>query len=207
MFSSAKFRWRFSKITNYYVSPNYLHLRKRFPCKISMTISDNRFAEVLSIVVWPRYNMPSVNSLFPRSNISVRTCDNVIFYGQNWKKEFHMAVVSYSAMTKEEQSVSLRVERLQFIVSAHYIINLFWILILSKLLTHFIMYLYKLFDGCSLDINECKNATSPCEKKCENMPGSYTCSCPWDMYGDGRINGSGCKSIWRLLYLVLGNAL
>nr|XP_010927441.1 wall-associated receptor kinase 2-like [Elaeis guineensis] len=56
--------------------------------------------------------------------------------------------------------------------------------------------------GCR-DIDECKIG-SPCVSACKNTPGNYTCSCPWDKYGDGRKNGSGCKSIWKIVYLALG---
>ncbi|XP_026662445.1 putative wall-associated receptor kinase-like 16 [Phoenix dactylifera] len=59
-------------------------------------------------------------------------------------------------------------------------------------------------DGCQ-DIDECMNKTS-CVSRCKNTPGNYTCSCPWDKYGDGRKDGSGCKSIWKLVYLALGGA-
>ncbi|XP_038971943.1 putative wall-associated receptor kinase-like 16 isoform X2 [Phoenix dactylifera] len=58
-------------------------------------------------------------------------------------------------------------------------------------------------DGCQ-DIDEC--ASSPCVERCENFPpGNYTCRCPWHMYGDGKKNGSGCKSISKLLHWVLGS--
>ncbi|KAG1363298.1 wall-associated receptor kinase 2-like [Cocos nucifera] len=55
-------------------------------------------------------------------------------------------------------------------------------------------------DGC-LDVDEC--ASSPCVEKCQNTPGNYSCYCPWHMYGDGKKNGSGCKSISKLLHWVL----
>ncbi|XP_042442576.1 wall-associated receptor kinase 2-like [Zingiber officinale] len=61
-------------------------------------------------------------------------------------------------------------------------------------------------NGCS-DINECSPDTSPCVKRCHNREGSYSCSCPWYMYGDGRRDGSGCRSILRILYLSLGVGL
>ncbi|KAG6473243.1 hypothetical protein ZIOFF_067156 [Zingiber officinale] len=61
-------------------------------------------------------------------------------------------------------------------------------------------------NGCS-DINECSAVPSPCVKRCHNREGSYSCSCPWYMYGDGQRDGSGCKSILRLLYLSLGVGL
>ncbi|XP_074581452.1 wall-associated receptor kinase 2-like [Curcuma longa] len=61
-------------------------------------------------------------------------------------------------------------------------------------------------NGCS-DINECSADISPCVKRCHNREGSYSCSCPWYMYGDGRRDGSGCRSILRILYLSLGVGL
>ncbi|KAG6471483.1 wall-associated receptor kinase 2-like [Zingiber officinale] len=61
-------------------------------------------------------------------------------------------------------------------------------------------------NGCS-DIDECSADTSPCAKRCHNREGSYSCSCPWYMYGDGRIDGSGCTSILRILYVSLGVGL
>ncbi|KAG6471489.1 putative wall-associated receptor kinase-like 16 [Zingiber officinale] len=61
-------------------------------------------------------------------------------------------------------------------------------------------------NGCS-DINECSPDTSPCVKRCHNREGSYSCSCPWYMYGDGQRDGSGCRSILRILYLSLGVGL
>ncbi|XP_043700141.1 wall-associated receptor kinase 2-like [Telopea speciosissima] len=48
--------------------------------------------------------------------------------------------------------------------------------------------------GCQ-DINECAYPNNnPCiySYLCTNLPGSYSCSCPNDYQGDGRINGSGC---------------
>ncbi|XP_074578460.1 wall-associated receptor kinase 2-like [Curcuma longa] len=61
-------------------------------------------------------------------------------------------------------------------------------------------------NGC-LDINECSADPSPCVKRCHNREGSYSCSCSWYMYGDGRRHGSGCRSILRILYLCLGVGL
>ncbi|XP_043700134.1 wall-associated receptor kinase 2-like [Telopea speciosissima] len=48
--------------------------------------------------------------------------------------------------------------------------------------------------GCQ-DINECAYPNNnPCiySYSCTNLPGNYSCSCPNDYQGDGRINGSGC---------------
>ncbi|KAK4265711.1 hypothetical protein QN277_026728 [Acacia crassicarpa] len=46
--------------------------------------------------------------------------------------------------------------------------------------------------GCK-DINEC-DGDNHCSRKCHNVNGNYTCSCPWGYRGDGYTNGSGCKS-------------
>ncbi|KAK4264687.1 hypothetical protein QN277_025829 [Acacia crassicarpa] len=46
--------------------------------------------------------------------------------------------------------------------------------------------------GCK-DINEC-DGDNRCSRKCHNVNGNYTCSCPWGYFGDGYTNGSGCKS-------------
>lgn len=56
--------------------------------------------------------------------------------------------------------------------------------------------------GCQ-DIDECA-AAHPCTRICTNKPGSYHCSCPWGTYGDGKVDGSGCKSMKPLLYVILG---
>ncbi|XVF71375.1 hypothetical protein PTKIN_Ptkin12aG0032500 [Pterospermum kingtungense] len=50
-----------------------------------------------------------------------------------------------------------------------------------------------LSNGCQ-DINECEQIISPCVAvgHCENSLGNYTCSCPEDYEGDGRIQGTGC---------------
>ncbi|THG15008.1 hypothetical protein TEA_019386 [Camellia sinensis var. sinensis] len=44
------------------------------------------------------------------------------------------------------------------------------------------------------DINECI-ISSPCNMTCQNLPGTYNCSCPEGYEGDGRKNGSGCSLI------------
>ncbi|KAL6843848.1 hypothetical protein ACP4OV_026419 [Aristida adscensionis] len=49
-------------------------------------------------------------------------------------------------------------------------------------------------DGCQ-DINECREPNSNnCifQQFCNNIPGSYTCSCPEDKIGDGYRTGTGC---------------
>ncbi|KAI9123215.1 hypothetical protein K1719_006104 [Acacia pycnantha] len=46
-------------------------------------------------------------------------------------------------------------------------------------------------NGCK-DINEC-DEDNHCSRKCHNVDGNYTCSCPWGYRGDGYTNGSGCK--------------
>ncbi|KAI9123116.1 hypothetical protein K1719_006005 [Acacia pycnantha] len=45
--------------------------------------------------------------------------------------------------------------------------------------------------GCK-DINECEEENR-CSIRCHNVPGNYTCSCPWGYEGDGYKDGSGCK--------------
>ncbi|OMO60627.1 hypothetical protein COLO4_33789 [Corchorus olitorius] len=54
-------------------------------------------------------------------------------------------------------------------------------------------------EGC-LDINECKNILSHCNKNadCNNLPGSFECICRSGYEGDGRLNGTGCSSIRKL---------
>ncbi|KAI3973686.1 hypothetical protein MKX01_031106 [Papaver californicum] len=48
--------------------------------------------------------------------------------------------------------------------------------------------------GCK-DINECEDkSNSPCEGKCTNTIGGYTCSCPKGKKGDGRKDGRGCST-------------
>lgn len=46
-----------------------------------------------------------------------------------------------------------------------------------------------LIDGCH-DIDEC--ISSPCEGTCTNLLGSYLCSCPKGLEGDGKKGGTGC---------------
>ncbi|TXG61080.1 hypothetical protein EZV62_012443 [Acer yangbiense] len=46
--------------------------------------------------------------------------------------------------------------------------------------------------GCT-DIDECGNQSlNLCVKKCTNMAGNYSCSCPTGYHGDGRRDGIGC---------------
>ncbi|KAG8066092.1 hypothetical protein GUJ93_ZPchr0004g40261 [Zizania palustris] len=49
-------------------------------------------------------------------------------------------------------------------------------------------------DGC-LDINECRDGSHNCTfpRLCQNTPGSYNCSCPENMFGDGYTTGTGCN--------------
>jgi len=46
------------------------------------------------------------------------------------------------------------------------------------------------------DINECTVGTADCVAggTCNNTPGSFTCTCPANFGGDGRLSGSGCAS-------------
>ncbi|KAI6688575.1 hypothetical protein NL676_025403 [Syzygium grande] len=45
--------------------------------------------------------------------------------------------------------------------------------------------------GCE-DIDECKDPRQyPCHGNCKNMPGNYTCNCPFGTNGDGKI---GCQT-------------
>ncbi|XP_022765897.1 putative wall-associated receptor kinase-like 16 [Durio zibethinus] len=48
-----------------------------------------------------------------------------------------------------------------------------------------------LSNGCQ-DINEC-DTLKPCNGTCNNVPGSYSCSCPEGFEGDGWKNGTGCS--------------
>ncbi|PIN24426.1 Serine/threonine protein kinase [Handroanthus impetiginosus] len=47
-----------------------------------------------------------------------------------------------------------------------------------------------LVNGCE-DIDEC-SSLKPCEGKCKNLPGNYSCSCPNGFEGDGKKDGVGC---------------
>ncbi|KAI9123227.1 hypothetical protein K1719_006116 [Acacia pycnantha] len=52
-------------------------------------------------------------------------------------------------------------------------------------------YLSNLETGCK-DINEC-DGDNRCSRKCHNVDGNYTCSCPWGYRGDAYKDGSRCK--------------
>ncbi|KAG7980696.1 hypothetical protein I3843_05G196000, partial [Carya illinoinensis] len=51
-----------------------------------------------------------------------------------------------------------------------------------------------LHEGCQ-DINECLQDPKPCNATaiCTNTDGSFTCTCPDDYVGDGKMNGTGCS--------------
>ncbi|KAL5215243.1 hypothetical protein ABZP36_004395 [Zizania latifolia] len=51
-------------------------------------------------------------------------------------------------------------------------------------------------DGC-LDIDECRDRSNNCTNKavCRNTPGSYNCSCPENMFGDGYTTGTSCSFV------------
>ncbi|XP_024977073.1 wall-associated receptor kinase 2-like [Cynara cardunculus var. scolymus] len=61
-------------------------------------------------------------------------------------------------------------------------------------------------NGCQ-DINECEGPKHDCVHACGNTNGSYNCSCPLGMGGDGRKDGTGCsyleaaKSLKSSVYL------
>ncbi|KAI3893765.1 hypothetical protein MKX03_033282 [Papaver bracteatum] len=60
------------------------------------------------------------------------------------------------------------------------------------------------------DVNECEDKNNnPCVGNCMNTIGSYTCSCPEGMSGDGKKDGRGCsttvgKAGFPLMGVVLG---
>ncbi|XP_074318840.1 wall-associated receptor kinase-like 2 [Silene latifolia] len=58
--------------------------------------------------------------------------------------------------------------------------------------------------GCT-DINEC--ASDPCDGTCENTEGGYKCHCLSGFYGDGRIDGLGCRPRSLRLVFILGNCV
>ncbi|KAL2325007.1 hypothetical protein Fmac_024065 [Flemingia macrophylla] len=49
-------------------------------------------------------------------------------------------------------------------------------------------------DGCQ-DIDECAINSNPCiiRRRCQNLAGSFKCSCPKGHEGDGLTNGQGCR--------------
>ncbi|KAL7168184.1 hypothetical protein ACSBR2_038593 [Camellia fascicularis] len=60
-------------------------------------------------------------------------------------------------------------------------------------------------NGC-IDINECVTSR-PCNMTCQNLPGTYNCSCPEGFEGDGRKNGSGCSPIHQHRFPLINIAL
>ncbi|KAF5183169.1 Wall-associated receptor kinase, partial [Thalictrum thalictroides] len=57
--------------------------------------------------------------------------------------------------------------------------------------------------GCQ-DVDECENpSNNDCEKICTNTQGSYYCSCPDGLYGDGKKHGKGCNKKNPILQLTL----
>ncbi|CAN6236124.1 unnamed protein product [Urochloa humidicola] len=61
-------------------------------------------------------------------------------------------------------------------------------------------------DGCQ-DIDEC-STRNPCTHNCINTNGSFQCSCPAGMSGDGLREGSGCNGVGTLVIaVVIGLAL
>ncbi|KAK3221301.1 hypothetical protein Dsin_008326 [Dipteronia sinensis] len=62
--------------------------------------------------------------------------------------------------------------------------------------------------GCT-DIDECGNQSlNLCVKKCTNVAGNYSCSCPTGYHGDGRRDGIGCvKNRSWLIPALIGKLL
>ncbi|XP_078442450.1 wall-associated receptor kinase 2-like [Wolffia australiana] len=63
--------------------------------------------------------------------------------------------------------------------------------------------------GCQ-DIDECADpSTNPCSDLCQNLPGTYACSCPKGRTGDGKKSGKGCidERKFPLLQIILGIGL
>ncbi|XP_021772370.1 wall-associated receptor kinase-like 1 isoform X1 [Chenopodium quinoa] len=60
--------------------------------------------------------------------------------------------------------------------------------------------------GC-IEIDECAGVNNPCSSICVNTQGNYECYCPSGFYGDGRKDGTGCRSNSLKLILVLGLGL
>ncbi|XP_021772368.1 wall-associated receptor kinase-like 1 isoform X1 [Chenopodium quinoa] len=60
--------------------------------------------------------------------------------------------------------------------------------------------------GCK-DIDECAGPNTPCSGTCVNTPGSCECHCPAGYYGDGRKDGTGCRSNGLKLFIGLGLGL
>ncbi|CAL5386690.1 unnamed protein product [Camellia sinensis] len=64
-------------------------------------------------------------------------------------------------------------------------------------------------NGC-IDINECI-ISRPCNMTCQNLRGTYNCSCPEGFESDGKKNGSGCSPIhhhrFPLINIALGSSI
>ncbi|XP_072045176.1 uncharacterized protein [Amphiura filiformis] len=51
---------------------------------------------------------------------------------------------------------------------------------------------------CQIDINECVGGETLCTHSCHNYPGSYACTCPPNLYLDGRNNCTNLCSGWEI---------
>ncbi|KAL5213528.1 hypothetical protein ABZP36_024375 [Zizania latifolia] len=64
-------------------------------------------------------------------------------------------------------------------------------------------YLSPSHGGCT-DIDECMDKNgNPCTHRCNNKIGTFNCTCPMGMSGDGRKGGSGCSRD-KTLYITAG---
>ncbi|KAG8071991.1 hypothetical protein GUJ93_ZPchr0006g42230 [Zizania palustris] len=67
-------------------------------------------------------------------------------------------------------------------------------------------YLSPSLGGCT-DIDECMDKNNnPCTHRCNNKIGTFNCTCPMGMSGDGRKGGSGCSRD-KTLYITVGGVL